>query len=195
VNRAWPPRGKLRAVLCDRDGTLIVDHPYSGDPSLVQPMPGVVEGLRRLRSRGVALGLVTNQSAVGRGLITMDDVRAVNDRVAELVGAFDSVAVCTHRPSDRCRCRKPAPGMIRATARALRIPVRQCVVVGNSGVDIAAARRAGAAAILVSAGEFWSPESPTCEPWKAAPPSEDPGGCAVSNFAEAAARILHYVDL
>jgi beta-phosphoglucomutase-like phosphatase (HAD superfamily) len=75
--------------------------------------------------------------------------------------------------------------MIRATARALRIPTRQCVVVGNSGVDIGAARLAGAAAIMLSSGEL----GPFCSPWSKFEPGD---GYAVSSFAEAARRILQF---
>jgi histidinol-phosphate phosphatase family protein len=181
----WPPRDRIRAVLFDLDGTLIFDNPHCGNPDLVCPLPGVVESVARLRSRGLAIGLVTNQPGVARGSITLDDVYAVNTRVAELVGPFHTVAICTHELNDRCRCRKPEPGMIRATARALRIPTRQCVVVGNSGVDIGAARLAGAAAIMLSSGEL----GPFCSPWSKFEPGD---GYAVSSFAEAARRILQF---
>jgi histidinol-phosphate phosphatase family protein len=148
-------------------------------------MPGVVENVARLRSRGLAIGLVTNQSAVARGEMTIDDVLAINERVAELIGPFHTVAVCTHDIAERCRCRKPAPGMIRATASALRLPTRQCVVVGSSGLDIGAARLAGAAAIMLSSGELW----PFAAPWKGDEPME---GCAVGSFAAATRRILQF---
>lgn len=118
-------------------------------------------------------------------MITLDDVHAVNARVSELVGPFHTVAICAHQLSDGCRCRKPAPGMIRATARALRIPTRQCVVVGNSGVDIGAARLAGASAIMLSSGELW----PFRAPWSKLDPSD---GYAVSSFGEATSRILQF---
>jgi histidinol-phosphate phosphatase family protein len=181
----WPPRDRIRAVLLDLDGTLIFDNPHRGNPDLVCPLPGVVESVARLRSRGLAIGLVTNQPGVARGSITLDDVYAVNARVAELVGPFHTVAICTHELNDRCRCRKPAPGMIRATARALRIPTRQCVVVGSSGVDIGAARLAGAAAIMLSSGEL----SPFCSPWSK---FELGDGYAARSFTEAAHRILQF---
>jgi len=181
----WPPRDRIRAVLFDLNGTLIFDHPHCGNPDLVCALPGVVQSVARLRSRGLAIGLVTNQPGVARGMITLDDVHAVNARVAELVGPFHTVAICMHELNDHCRCRKPAPGMIRATARALRIPTRQCVVVGNSGVDIGAARLAGAAAIMLSSDELW----PFRSPWSKFEPGD---GYAVSSFAEATNRILQF---
>ena len=75
-------------VLFDRDGTLVVDVPYNGDPDLVEPVPGALDALRRLRDAGVALGIVSNQSGVARGLLTAAQVRAVNRRVVELLGRF-----------------------------------------------------------------------------------------------------------
>jgi histidinol-phosphate phosphatase family protein len=137
-------------VLFDRDGTLVVDVPYNGDPDLVEPVPGALDALGRLRDAGVALGIVSNQSGVARGLLTPAQVEAVNARVAELLGPFDAVLWCPHGPDDGCACRKPAPGMVLAAAAALGVPVDRCAVVGDIGADLAAARAAGAgAAVLV----------------------------------------------
>jgi histidinol-phosphate phosphatase family protein len=138
-----------RAVLFDRDGTLVVDVPYNGDPGRVTPMPGAREALDRLRAAGVALGVVSNQSGVARGLLTPDDVEAVNARVEELLGPFGTWAVCPHGPDDGCACRKPQPGLVLRTAAALGVAPSRCVVVGDIGADVAAAGAAGARAILV----------------------------------------------
>ena len=73
--RRWP--APVRAVLFDRDGTLVEDVPYNGDPEQVRPVAGAREAVRRLRSAGVAVGVVTNQSGVGRGLISRGDADAV----------------------------------------------------------------------------------------------------------------------
>jgi D-glycero-D-manno-heptose 1,7-bisphosphate phosphatase len=140
----------IDAVLCDRDGTLVVDVPYNGDQDRVEPLPGVADGLSRLRAAGVRLAVVSNQSGVARGLLTAAQVEAVNTRVAELLGPFDAVLWCPHGPDDGCACRKPAPGMVLAAAAALGVPVERCAVVGDIGADLAAARGAGAgAAVLV----------------------------------------------
>src|SRR5690348_5821530 len=71
------------AVLFDRDGTLVHDVPYNGDPALVRPVPGARAALDRLRAAGLRLGVVTNQSAVARGMISQDDVAAVHARITE----------------------------------------------------------------------------------------------------------------
>lgn len=136
-------------MLCDRDGTLIEDVPYNGDPDRVVPLPGVAEGLDRLRAAGIGLGVVSNQSGVARGVLTADQVEKVNRRVVELLGPFGAVVWCPHGPADGCRCRKPAPGMIDRAAAALGVPVERCAVVGDIGADVDAARAAGALGVLV----------------------------------------------
>ncbi len=143
----WPPRPA--AVLFDRDGTLIRDVPYNGQPERVEPMPGVVAALTRLRRAGVPVGVVTNQSAVGRGLITPGQLAAVHERIEELLGPFGSWAVCPHAPEEGCDCRKPAPRLIRQAAAELGVDPADCVVIGDIGADATAAYAAGARAILV----------------------------------------------
>src|ERR687898_1646687 len=90
---------EVDAVLCDRDGTLVVDVPYNGDPARVVPLPGVRAALDRIRARGVALAIVSNQSGVARGLISNDDVAAVCRRIDELLGPFGAVVWCPHGPN------------------------------------------------------------------------------------------------
>jgi histidinol-phosphate phosphatase family protein len=142
-------RRRPAAVLLDRDGTLIRDVPYNGDPAKVVPMPGAREALERLREAGVRLAVVSNQSGVARGLITMDEVRAVNARVEELLGPIGPWIVCEHGPDDGCACRKPAPGMVLEAARRLAVAPERCAVIGDIGADVEAARAAGARAVLV----------------------------------------------
>lgn len=143
------PADQIEAVLFDRDGTLIVDVPYNGDPGAVQLIPGADRAVARLREAGLRLGLVSNQSGVGRGLIAVDDVEAVNRRLASLVGGLDAVLYCPHTTDDECRCRKPAPGLILEAARRLGVEPERCVVVGDILSDVLAAEAAGARAVLV----------------------------------------------
>jgi histidinol-phosphate phosphatase family protein len=136
-------------VLFDRDGTLVHDIPYNGDPALVDPVPGALAALTRLRAVGVPVGVVTNQSGIGRGTLSRDQVERVNNRVEELLGPFDTWQLCPHAPADGCGCRKPEPGLVLAAASALGVPATRCVVIGDVGSDLAAARAAGARAVLV----------------------------------------------
>ncbi|MFF1830025.1 D-glycero-alpha-D-manno-heptose-1,7-bisphosphate 7-phosphatase [Paenarthrobacter sp. NPDC058040] len=141
--------GTLKAVLFDRDGTLVVDVPYNGDPRLVRPMESARSAVARVRSAGLATGVVSNQSGVARGLLTLPQVHAVNQRVDELLGPFDVWEVCPHGPGDGCECRKPAPGMIHKACEALRIRPSEAAVIGDIGADVLAAKAAGARAVLV----------------------------------------------
>lgn len=139
----------VRAVLFDRDGTLVVDVPYNGDPALVQPVPQAAAALARLRAAGIATGVVTNQSGIARGLLTRADADACHDRLAALVGPLGPVMVCEHGPDDGCACRKPAPGLVLQAAEALGVDPSECAVVGDIGADVGAALAAGARPVLV----------------------------------------------
>jgi D-glycero-D-manno-heptose 1,7-bisphosphate phosphatase len=134
---------RLAAVLFDRDGTLVVDVPYCADPARVQPLPTARPALRRLRAAGIRTGVVTNQSGIGRGLLTATAAAAVNAEVDRLLGPFDVWQVCPHAPEDGCRCRKPRPGMLLAAAAALRLEPHNLAFVGDIGSDVDAARAAG----------------------------------------------------
>ncbi len=138
-----------RAVLFDRDDTLIEDVPYLSDPEKVRPMPKAAEALSLLREAGVPLGVVSNQSGIARGHITPDQLRAVTRRVDELLGPFQTWQSCPHGPDENCPCRKPRPAMVLRAAEELGVDVRRCVVIGDIGSDVEAALTAGARAILV----------------------------------------------
>jgi HAD superfamily hydrolase (TIGR01662 family) len=137
------------AVLFDRDGTLVHDVPYNTDPRAVTPVPGAREAVGRLRAAGIAVGVVSNQSGIGRGLITPAQLGYVNARITELLGPFAVWRICPHAPDEGCPCRKPAPGLVLGAAAELGVPASDCVVIGDIGADMLAAQAAGAAAILV----------------------------------------------
>ena len=145
----WPTRPTPRAVLFDRDGTLVHDVPYNGDPARVRPVEGAVELVAGLRARGIRTGVISNQSGIARGHLTPGQVQRVNDRVDELFGGFDFWAVCPHAPEDGCRCRKPAPGMVLQAAAELGVAPQEIVLVGDIGADVEAAAAAGARGVLV----------------------------------------------
>ncbi|MET9337918.1 MULTISPECIES: D-glycero-alpha-D-manno-heptose-1,7-bisphosphate 7-phosphatase [unclassified Nonomuraea] len=142
-------RRPAAAVLFDRDDTLIKDVPYNNDPRLVEPMPGAVEALRALRAAGIPVAVVTNQSGVARGFISPDELHQVNERVEELLGPFDAWAICVHGEDAGCACRKPNPGLVLKAAGTLGVDPADCVVIGDIGRDMEAARAAGARAIMV----------------------------------------------
>ncbi|MFN8077528.1 MAG: HAD family hydrolase [Kineosporiaceae bacterium] len=146
---AQPSPTLVRLVLFDRDGTLVHDVPYNGDPAKVRPLGDAVDAVTRLRSAGLRTGVVTNQSGIAKGLITAADELAVRARVVELFGPFDTWQTCPHDAGDGCACRKPAPGMVLAACAATGIPPEQTVVIGDIGADVRAAGAAGARSVLV----------------------------------------------
>lgn len=137
------------AVLLDRDDTIIEDGPYLRDPAGVRPVPGAQQALGRLRARGLMLAVVTNQSGIAKGLITHDELEAVNAEVDAVLGPFDSWQICVHDEGDGCECRKPAPGMVEAAAAALGVETTRCVMIGDTGGDVEAALSAKADVVLV----------------------------------------------
>ncbi len=137
------------AVLFDRDGTLIEDVPYNGDPARVRLRPGAAQVCARLREHRIPIGVISNQSGVGRGLVSATEVARVNARVEELVGPIAVWAICPHGPEAGCDCRKPAPGLVLDAARRLGVPARRVAVVGDIGSDLGAAAAAGARGVMV----------------------------------------------
>jgi histidinol-phosphate phosphatase family protein len=142
-------RARPEAVLLDRDGTLVVDVPFNGDPDRVETTPGAGAALARLRAAGIPTAVVTNQSAIGRGLLTPESVASVNRRVEELLGPLGPWFVCPHAPGEGCDCRKPSPGLVYRAAQALGVLPNRCALVGDVGADMEAAAAAGARGILV----------------------------------------------
>jgi histidinol-phosphate phosphatase family protein len=143
------PKAQDVAVLFDRDGTLVVDEPYNGDPGKVVPVPGARRAVDKLRRARIPTAVVSNQSGVGRGLLRRSELDAVNRRIEELLGPLGPWFVCPHAPDDGCACRKPSPELIVRASRALGVPPSRCVVIGDIGSDVEAALAAGARPILV----------------------------------------------
>lgn len=138
-----------RAAFLDRDGTLIADPGYLGDPAGVVVLPGTAAAIAALREAGYLVVVVSNQSGVARGLFPASAVHAVNRRMAELLRAedpraeIDAVYFCPHGPDDGCACRKPLPGLFLQAARELSIDLAASLSVGDAERDVAAARAAG----------------------------------------------------
>ncbi len=109
-----------KVVFLDRDGTVNVDHEYVASPSQVELVPGAAEGIALLRKEGFSIVIVSNQSGIARGFMSLKDVEAVNQRVIELLAEeapdalVDRVLICPHRPEENCACRKPEIGMLPA---------------------------------------------------------------------------------
>lgn len=140
----------------DRDGTIIEDRDYLADPAGVALLGGAAEGLRRLAAHGFRLAVVSNQSGVGSGRITLEQLGQVNDRLRDLLRAegvtLDGIYCCIHRSDAGCDCRKPAAGLARQAASDLSIAVDRSLVVGDKAADLGLARTLGVPAFLVTTG-------------------------------------------
>lgn len=150
----------FRHVILDRDGVLNREAEGGGyvrEPAEFHWLPGALEALAILRGAGVRVSIATNQSGVGRGLMSTAQLAAVHAHMqaqaAAAGGALDAVLVCPHAPQAQCLCRKPAPGLIQAAIARSGIPATESLVVGDDGRDLEAARRAGVAAALVRTGK------------------------------------------
>jgi histidinol-phosphate phosphatase family protein len=145
-----------RALFLDRDGTLIVDTGYPRDPAIVTLLPGVGEGLREAHALGYELIVVSNQSGVARGIISLEQLRAVEARVTSLLAGesvvLDDIRYCQHGPDDGCECRKPRAGMIQDAARDRDIDLTRSLMVGDRDSDMLAGHAAGCKTVLVGSG-------------------------------------------
>ena len=143
------------AIFLDRDGTLMEDTGYVGDPAHVRVFDGVREALAALKARGFLTVIVTNQSGIPRGKFTLADFEAVHARFLELIGPglINATYMCADHPDTATDRRKPGPGMLLEAARDLGIDLARSWMVGDRTADLEAGRRAGARSILVLTGE------------------------------------------
>jgi D-glycero-D-manno-heptose 1,7-bisphosphate phosphatase len=152
-----------KALFLDRDGTIIIEKDHLGDPEAVELIPGSAGAIRDALKAGFMILVVTNQSGIGRGLFTEDDMHSVNKRVRGLVaragGAIHGFYFCPHHPEEargayriRCDCRKPATGMLKQAGRDFGVDLGASVIVGDKASDIHMGKRAGLKTILVLTG-------------------------------------------
>ena len=143
------------AIFLDRDGTLMEDPGYVGDPALVRVLPGVPEALRRLKDQGYQLVIITNQSGIARGKFTLADFEAVQTRLLEKLGLglIDATYMCPDGPAGESGRRKPSPAMILEAARDLRLDLDRSWMIGDKDIDVQCGVTAGVRTILVRSGE------------------------------------------
>jgi D-glycero-D-manno-heptose 1,7-bisphosphate phosphatase len=143
---------KNPGIFLDRDGTVIHDTGYIGDPDLVQFMPAVLPALRRFQDEGYRLVVVSNQSGIGRGVITQEQYELVARRIADRLGdhgIYTATYYCPHSPDNRCECRKPNPFLLLRAARDLEIDLARSYMIGDRLTDIEAGAAAGCKTILL----------------------------------------------
>src|SRR5512133_879572 len=138
----------FRAVFLDRDGVLIENRSdYIREWSHVKLLPRVIKALSGFQHDCFKIIMVTNQSAVGRGLIAFDTAQEINDRLVKTIrengGWLDAVYMCPHKPEDQCTCRKPQPGLLLQAAQDLSLDLSSSWMVGDAWSDLLAGQAAG----------------------------------------------------
>jgi D-glycero-D-manno-heptose 1,7-bisphosphate phosphatase len=149
-------KNRIKMVLIDRDGTLIVNKHYLDNPEDIEFYPGVINSIKKLNSAGIKVVVITNQSGIGRGLFSLTTLQKIHDEMIlqiESGGAkIDSIFFCPHKPEDGCECRKPNIGMMVEASVMFGIDLSHATIIGDSEADIKAGTRAGCTPILVLTG-------------------------------------------
>ncbi len=149
-----------KVIFLDRDGVIIEDAHYLRDPKRVQLCPNAVEGIKIMRTKGYTLFVVSNQSGVGRGYITMEEYRAVHERCVEVLASkgttMDGWGYYIHAPDIECECRKPNIGMVvklLSDAHMHRSNLDHVVMIGDRETDIQLGKNINAQCFLVLTGK------------------------------------------
>ena len=148
----------MKAVLLDRDGVINRERSdYVKSWQEFEFLPGALSALRKLATRALPIVVITNQSAIGRGLVSAQVIDSLHRRLTHVVeqegGRIDAFYVCPHHPNDNCACRKPKPGLLMQASRDFDLDLADCVFIGDSVTDWQAAQAAGCQCILVSSGK------------------------------------------
>ena len=148
----------MKLIVLDRDGVINEDRgePITSADDWV-PISGSLDAIARLHQAGWHVAVATNQSGIARGLMELDELQAIHQKMHEMViqagGRIDVVAFCPHSDANQCACRKPAPGMLYSISERLDIDLSSVVLVGDSLRDMQAAMAAAAQPIMVRTGK------------------------------------------
>ncbi len=145
-------------VILDRDGVINEDSDaYIKSLDEWHPLPGSIDAIARLSRHGFTVAVATNQSGLGRGLFTLDDLEAMHHRLNEMVetagGHLAGIFYCPHLPQDHCDCRKPKPGLIEAIERELNQSAHGAWLIGDTQRDLEAGLSKGCVPVLVLTGK------------------------------------------
>src|SRR5712664_2509048 len=146
--------GRRKAVFLDRDGTINVDRPdYIKTPQEFSFLPRATAALKTLAGLEMEIIIVTNQSAVGRGIVSLETATEINRQMIDAVhrqgGRITQVYMCPHTPDDHCGCRKPNPGLLVQAAREHDLDLHGSFMIGDRHSDLEAGKAAGCRAILI----------------------------------------------
>jgi len=148
----------MKLVILDRDGVINQDsEQFIKNTTEWKPIPGSLEAIAKLNHAGYRVVVASNQSGIGRGLLDMGALNAINDRMyralAQVGGRIDALFYCPHAAGDNCDCRKPKPGMFIDIAQRFNVDLAGVPSIGDSLRDLQAAAAAGARPILVLTGK------------------------------------------
>ena len=144
---------KQKAVFIDRDGTLIEEVNFLHRVEDLRYFSFTDESVRLLKENGFLVVLVTNQSGIGRGIYTVEDMNSVHEQIqTDLTAKLDAIYFCPHLPDGDCECRKPRLGMIRAALADLPIDLEDSWMIGDKNLDVELGLNAGIKPIMVMTG-------------------------------------------
>jgi D,D-heptose 1,7-bisphosphate phosphatase len=156
IDAQRPTSNLSRAVFIDRDGTLNLERGYITDPAEIKLYPDAGAVLQSLHLSSYMIVIISNQSAIGQGLMTEDRFEQVNqalwDQLRQLKSGYDALYYCPHTPQQQCECRKPKPGLVLQAALDFNIDLSASYLIGDKLSDIEAGKRAGCRTILVLTG-------------------------------------------
>lgn len=171
-------------VFLDRDGTLNRDINFPYKAEHLELLPGVIEGLKMLRDEGFIFIVITNQSGIGRGLFTEEDMHTFNNALLNILRKegieIKKIFFCPHKPEDGCICRKPSPYFIHMAIEEFNIKKENCYIIGDRVEDGMMGKIAGVKSVLVKTG----PKIPSDEE------KEKFFDFVCENFEEASRKIL-----
>jgi len=147
----------MKAVFLDRDGTINIDVGYLSDPGDFVFIRGAREAVETLKKKGFKIFVITNQSGVGRGYFSKEDLEAVNKKMSEEFEKggvkLDGIYSCVHRSDEQCDCRKPNPSVVLKLAKKHKIDLKNSYFIGDKLTDVKTGFNAGCKTVLVSTGE------------------------------------------
>jgi D-glycero-D-manno-heptose 1,7-bisphosphate phosphatase len=152
------------AIFLDRDGVIVENcSSYIRSWADVSIFPQALQALARIQSSPFKIVIVTNQSAVGRGILSLAAAWEINNRLVKVIeaagGRIDGVFMCPHAPEEMCDCRKPKPGLLVRAAQALSLDFSQSYLIGDALSDVLAGQAAGVrSAVLLRTGRGASQE-------------------------------------
>lgn len=145
-----------RFVVLDRDGTIILDKHHLTEPSEVKLIPNAAKAIKKLNNLGLGVIIVTNQSVVGNGRISLKDLELIHKKMLDLLSkegaTIDGIYFCPHKVEDNCSCRKPKLGLIEQVSKEHNFDPMECFVIGDKALDIEMGQKMGATTFLVRTG-------------------------------------------